>query len=138
MRFRERLASFFHGRYGVDELSRFLLVIYLALAVIMLFVRNSIVYYILQGLSLALCIWMFFRMLSRNIAKRSGENAYYQKLRRTMREKILLSRNKWKYRKTHVYRKCPNCGVQVKLRRVAGDHRCACPKCGEDFAVHVK
>jgi hypothetical protein len=28
--------------------------------------------------------------------------------------------------------------VQIKLRRVKGDHRCACPKCGDSFDVHVK
>ncbi len=138
MRLRERMAAFFYGRYGTDGLSRFLLVIYIALAVVMLFVRASIVYYVLQLLSLALCFYLFFRMLSRNIPKRQAENDRYLRIRRRLREKIFLQRNKWKYRKTHVYRKCPHCGVQVKLRRVSGEHTCSCPKCREEFAVRVK
>ena len=138
MRFRERIAAFMYGRYGVDPLSRFMLIVYLVIAVLMLFVKSTILYFILQGISLALCFGIFFRMFSRNISVRSAENAKYLKIRKGIKEKIFLQRNKWKYRKTHVYRKCPHCGVQIKLRRIKGDHRCACPKCGEGFDVHVR
>lgn len=138
MRFKEKIAAFMYGRYGVDALSKFMLIVYLAIAVLMLFVRSTIWYFILQGISLVLCILIFFRMFSRNIPRRTAENARYLKIKKGIREKIFLQRNKWKYRKTHVYRKCPYCGVQIKLRRVKGDHRCACPKCGDSFDVHVK
>ena len=127
-----------YGRYGVDPLSKFMLIVYLAVAVLMLFVKNTIFYFILQGISLALCFCIFFRMFSRNISVRSAENAKYLKIRKGIKEKLFLQRNKWKYRKTHVYRKCPHCGVQIKLRRIKGAHRCACPKCGEIFDVYVK
>ncbi len=138
MRFREKIAAFMYGRYGTDALSKCMLIVYLSLAVVMLFVRNSITYYILQGISLLLCVLIFYRMFSRNITKRTAENNQYLRIKKGIKEKIFLQRNKWKYRKTHVYRKCPHCGVQIKLRRVKGDHRCACPKCGNSFAVHVK
>ena len=138
MRFRERVAAFMYGRYGVDPLSKFALIVYLVIAALMLFVKSTILYLILQGISLALCIGIFFRMFSRNISARAKENAQYLRIRKRIKEKIFLQRNKWKYRKTHVYRKCPRCGVQIKLRRIKGDHRCACPKCGESFDVHVR
>ena len=138
MRFKERIAAFMYGRYGVDPLSRFMLIVYLAIAVLMLFVKSTILYFTLQGISLVLCIGIFFRMFSRNLSARTKENAGYLKIRKGIKEKIFLQRNKWKYRKTHVYRKCPHCGVQIKLRRIKGDHRCACPKCGEGFDVHVR
>ena len=138
MKFREKIAAFMYGRYGVDALSKCMLIVYIALAAVMLFIRNAVVYYILQGLSLALCILIFYRMFSRNITKRTAENTRYLKIKKGIKEKIFLQRNKWKYRKTHVYRKCPYCGVQIKLRRVKGDHRCACPKSGDSFDVHVK
>jgi hypothetical protein len=138
MRFKEKLAAFMYGRYGTDALSKFMLIMYLAIAVLMLFVKSTVLYFVLQGVSLALCVLIFFRMFSRNIPRRTAENACYLRIKKGIREKIFLQRNKWKYRKTHVYRKCPRCGVQIRLRRVKGDHRCACPKCGESFAVHVK
>ncbi len=138
MRFRERIASFFWGRYGTDALSKFVLVIYVLLAALMLFVRSSVLYYVLQAASLALCFWIFFRMLSRNISARQAENERFLKIKKGAREKLFLQRNKWKYRKTHIYRKCPNCRVSIKLRRISGDHKCACPRCGKRFDVHVK
>ncbi len=138
MRFREKIASFMSGRYGVDALSKFMLIIYVALAVVMIFVRNGIGYYILQAMSLVLFALIFWRMFSRNLPRRTAENEKYLYVKKGIREKIFSQRNKWKYRKTHVYRKCLYCGVQIKLRRVSGDHKCACPKCGESFDVHVK
>ena len=138
MKFREKIAAVLNGRYGVDALSKCMLIGYIALAAVMLFIRNAVVYYILQGLSLALCILIFYRMFSRYITKRTAENSRYLKIKKGIKEKIFLQRNKWKYRKTHVYRKCPHCGVQIKHRRVKSDHRCACPICGDSFDVHVK
>ena len=135
---RQKIAAFMYGRYGADALSKFLLIVYIALAVVMLFLRNTVWGLVVQVLSLILCFWIFFRMFSKNISKRSAENACYLKLQKGIKEKIFLQRNKWKYRKTHVYRKCPYCGVQIKLPRVKGDHKCACPKCGDSFDVHVK
>ncbi len=138
MRFRKRLAALMYGRYGVDALAKFMLIVYVAISAVMLFVRNSLWYYGLQGVSLVLCIMIFWRMFSRNISRRTAENDRFLKIKKSCRETVFLQRNKWKYRKTHIYRKCPHCGVQIKLRRISGDHRCACPKCKEAFDVHVK
>ena len=135
---KQKIAAFMYGRYGVDELSRALLVVYLVLAVVMLFIPNVIARAIINAFSLALCIFMFYRMFSKNISRRTAENQKYLRARRKIKEWFLLRRNKWKYRKTHVYRKCPHCGVQIRLPRVKGEHRCACPKCGESFGVDIK
>ena len=127
-----------YGRYGADALSKFILLVYVALAVVMLFIPNVIVRGIFNLISIALCVWMFFRMFSRNIPKRTAENQQYLRAKRTVKEWFLLRRNKWKYRKTHVYKKCPHCGVQIRLPRVKGEHKCACPKCGDSFPVSIK
>ena len=127
-----------YGRYGADALSKFILLVYVALAVVMLFIPNVIVRGIFHLISIALCVWMFFRMFSRNIPKRTAENQQYLRAKRTVKEWFLLRRNKWKYRKTHVYKKCPHCGVQIRLPRVKGEHKCACPKCGDSFPVSIK
>ena len=104
----------------------------------MLFIPNVIARMIINVFSLALCIFMFYRMFSKNISRRTAENQKYLRARRKIKEWFLLRRNKWKYRKTHVYRKCPHCGVQIRLPRVKGEHRCACPKCGDSFGVNIK
>ena len=135
---KQKIAAFMYGRYGVDELSRALLVVYLVLAVVMLFIPNVIARMIINAFSLVLCIFMFYRMFSKNISRRTAENQKYLRARRKIKDWFLLRRNKWKYRKTHVYRKCPHCGVQIRLPRVKGEHRCACPKCGDSFGVNIK
>ena len=135
---KQKLAAFFHGRYGADSLSRGLLIAYLVIAVLTLFIRNDIVCIALNALSIGICIFMFYRMFSRKITKRAEENRKYLLMRRNAKQWFLLRRNKWKYRKTHVYRGCPHCHAQIRLPRVKGDHRCDCPKCGETFSVNIK
>lgn len=135
---KQKLAAFMYGRYGADELSKGILIVYVALAVVMLFIPNTIARIILNFVSLALCIFMFYRMFSKNIPKRTAENQTYLRAKRKVKEWFLLRRNKWKYRKTHVYRKCPHCKVQIRLPKVKGEHKCACPKCGESFDISIK
>ena len=134
---KQKLASFFYGRYGADALAKGMLAVYVALAVVMLFVGTT-AKIIINFISLILCFLMFYRMLSKNIAKRTQENQTYLHIRKKIKEWFLLCRNKWKYRKTHVYKKCPYCGVQIRLPRVSGEHRCACPKCGDSFGISIK
>ena len=138
IRMKQKIASFMYGRYGADELSKGILILYIALAVVMLFIGNPIVRLILHLLSLALFIVMFYRMFSRNITKRTAENQKYLAIRKSVKSWFLLRRNRWKYRKTHVYRKCPHCKAQIRLPKVKGEHKCACPKCGDSFDISIK
>ena len=56
-------------------------------------------------------------MLSRNLAKRRAENDLYLKLTKGIREWFLLQKNKWKYRRSHVYRTCPSCRAKIRLKK---------------------
>ena len=76
---KEKLASFFYGRYGTDALGKCMLTVYVLLAVVLLFVKNTIAVIILQILSWLLFILIFYRMLSRNIPKRMAENQKFLK-----------------------------------------------------------
>ena len=71
---KEKLIRFMQGRYGVDQFSKFLLVLGLiAVVVSSVFVDNiaGLVFYILGW---ALVIYCYFRVFSRNIQKRYAEN----------------------------------------------------------------
>ena len=61
------------GRYGSDELSFTLLLIYLGICIFGIFCDLPLV----QLLGLAIILWAFFRILSRNIPARQAENAAY-------------------------------------------------------------
>lgn len=135
---RQKLASFMYGRYGFDKLSQFLIVLYFIIAICTVLIPNAIARLVVNGISLLLLVFIFYRMLSKNIAKRRAENDVYQKMTRKIREFFLLQRNKWKYRKTHIYRTCPSCGAHIRLKKIKGEHNCLCPKCGKPFHIKVK
>ena len=135
---KQKLAAFFRGRYGADAFSRALLIVYLALAIFTLFIGNTVFGAVLNLVSVAVCVFMFYRMFSRQINKREEENRKYLLLVGKAKRNLLLHRNKWKYRKTHVYRECPHCHAQIRLPRVSGAHQCDCPKCKGSFDVQIK
>lgn len=134
---KERFYRFMYGRYGGDDLQKFILVVYFALMVISWFIRNmwvslcfSLLLYFLLGL-------LLFRMLSRNIYKRQFENQKYLKIKGKISEYFRYVSNKWKYRKTHVYRKCPSCKTKLRLPKKKGGHNVKCPKCSNNFPVKI-
>ena len=77
MRIKERLYRFMYGRYGGDSLSKFTLIVYIIIAIVQLFVDQPYLSFFLWLINVALMIWSFFRMFSKNIYKRQAENAVY-------------------------------------------------------------
>lgn len=125
MNFIQRLM---YGRYGGDQLSVFLLVLYMLLYALSALLRSTI----LSTLSMVLALWCVFRMFSKRIDKRRAENARFLtvagpairwvKLRRTIRRD-----------KDHRYFKCPNCGQQLRVPRGKGKITVNCRNCGVSF-----
>jgi uncharacterized C2H2 Zn-finger protein len=130
MNFRYKLAQLLRGRYlsyGVDLYSKILAIICIILSVINLFL-GSIIIYLVQT---TLFIWLAYRLFSRNISARQKEN---QKILNflTLKKRIHNDRN------THIYKKCPHCGVTLRLPRRPGEHNVNCPRCKNDFKVKVR
>lgn len=92
-----KMANFFQGRYGIDELYKFLFILFWIIAILSIFIRNTIIYL----LEILICVFMFYRLLSRNIYKRQSENMKYLKIRDKVKGKITLQKRKWSERKTH-------------------------------------
>ena len=134
MSFRSKLSRFFYGRYGNDELNTALLITYLVLALINLIKPT----YTVSVLMLIPLVTMFVRMLSRNIYRRQAENTKFLKKWIPFKNWILLQRDKFRDRKTHAYRKCPNCKSILRLPRKPGVHQVSCPKCHNKFGVKIK
>jgi len=133
MNFRYKLMQFMSGRYGTDELSISMCIIGVICSVVNIFLRSIIlqlIIYILMG-------FVFFRVFSRNIVKRSRENAFFKEKIGFIERKRDF-RNKKKNDKFHVYRKCPYCKAILRLPNKPGKHTTICPKCGKEFKVKVK
>lgn len=123
------LSRFMNGRYGADQLSRTLAFASLALLLVSYITRLGILYYLsLAGYGLAI-----FRMLSRNIEKRTRENDKYLAKTANIRTEIAQARNRFRNRKVYKYFKCPKCGVRLRLNRGVGEKTVTCKKCGQVF-----
>lgn len=133
-RFRMALMRFMAGRYGVDALSRTFPWLYFGLFLLNLFLRSWLVM-LLEFLVLA--VWIG-RMFSRNTVARVRENEWYLKKTARLRSWMRLQQNRWRYRKTHVFRTCPYCKALVRLpKSKRGRHTCNCPRCGREFPVKI-
>ena len=133
-KFKHKLAGFFYGRYGNDTLNKVLTAIYLiwliTFTIVDIFV-NSIIFSIVGWcITLYFFIWVMFRTMSRNIYARRRENEKFCGF-------FKLKRNKFRDRKTHVYRKCKSCKVVLRLPKAKGKHFVVCPKCKKRFDVKV-
>ena len=126
---RQKFMSFMRGRYGVDKLSNTLVWIAFALMIINIKAGSSLIY----ALSIALLIYAYYRMFSRQIGKRSRENEWYLSKTYKLRMKMLKTRDRAKLRKNHHIYKCPDCGQKVKVPRGRGKIEVTCPKCSMKF-----
>ena len=129
-KFKNKLYRFMYGRYGGDTLNKVLTWVYMiwiiVFSIILFFVDSpwlSLFYWLS---CIALIFWIFFRMFSRNIAARRRENEAFCGF-------FKLRRNKFRDRKTHVYRKCPNCKANLRLPKAKGKHFVVCPRCKHRF-----
>ena len=130
-RLRESFARFMVGRYGMDYLGRVLVYFSLALMIISLFFPNSIIYW----LALAVRIYAYFRMFSRNTNKRYRENLKYIELKNRVvgffKGKGFGSRaNQDPTKKIF---KCPGCKQKVRVPKGKGTILITCPKCKAQF-----
>lgn len=122
------LQRFMYGRYGYDQLSWFLLVLYLVLYLLTLITRIGL----FHTIGTVGMLFAIFRIFSRNLPKRRAENARFLqaagpairwwKLRRFMAQD-----------KDHRYFKCPNCGQQLRVPKGKGKLNITCRNCGTSF-----
>ena len=131
-KFKNKLYRFMYGRYGTDTLGKVMLwsyvVIILLHTVLSIFIDAPLFDLLVLLVCTTLAIVVFYRMFSRKIAKRRSENEKFCAF-------FKLRKNKFKDRKTHVYRKCPKCKAVLRLPKAKGKHNVVCPRCKNKFAV---
>lgn len=126
---RKRFAQFMSGRYGADQLSRFMLGVCLVLLVINMFTGIGLVY-ILSLVLLGIC---YYRIFSRDYAKRSAENQRYLEATYRFRTKLGKMKNRAAQSKDYHIYTCPSCGQKIRIPRGKGKIRITCPKCRHEF-----
>lgn len=129
MRMRERMQGFMAGRYGTDQLSKLILWISLACLAVSMFTRLNVFYI----LGLVLLIYTYYRMFSRNVAKRYAENQKYLNWRYGFAVRRNKRRVHWEQRKIYRFYKCPQCRQKVRVPKGKGKVAITCPKCRMEF-----
>ena len=133
MKFRDNVMRFMGGRYGNDQLGTAALGFCAALILVNIFVHSNILY----ALILAVMIWNIWRSMSRRVYERRRENEWFLSVCGKVKGWFTLLGRRWRDRKTHVYRVCPNCRKTLRLPRRKGSHTVSCPCCHSDFSCKV-
>jgi uncharacterized paraquat-inducible protein A len=135
-----KFQRFMYGRYGIDQLYRALLWFYLAaiiLAMILGRAVDGIFYIIFSAVAWGLFIFAFLRVFSKKTENRIKENENWLKFAGIFKKKFKDLGNRWKFRKTHVFRTCPQCKAVLRMKRVKGKHAVVCPHCSKKFEFRV-
>ncbi|MGI5984403.1 MAG: hypothetical protein GXY01_07675 [Clostridiales bacterium] len=129
---KQKFARFMFGRYGMDELSKFLTYVTFILLAVSLFLGASAktAVFTLAVLTMALS---YFRIFSKNIEKRRTENAKYLSRKHRITEWFGLRRDMWKQRREYRFFKCPSCRAMLRVPKGKGKIRVVCKKCGTAF-----
>jgi len=126
---KEKFRIFMSGRYGVDELSK----AYLAITAIMIIASMITKLTLFYIAGLALLIYMYLRMFSRDISKMSSQNRKYIAWRDRQSTKLNNAKQRFLQRKTHHFFRCPECKQKVRVPRGKGKISITCPVCKTAF-----
>lgn len=132
MGWKEKLLRFMYGRYGIDQLSKFMVTVSFVLCILSIFVGGRMGR-LISNIIFVLIILIYFRMFSRNIYKRAAENEKYLKLTSKIRQKYNTEKSIAKQRKYYRFYRCPRCNQRIRVPKGRGRIQIRCPKCNEKF-----
>ncbi len=125
---REKFQRFMWGRYGNDRLNQFLMIVALIFMVISFFGPD-----LFYALALGLLIYVYYRMFSKQTAKRAAENQWYWQKEMKVRNWFQGKKRAFAQRKDFRIYKCPNCKQKLRVPRGRGKIAIRCRKCGTEF-----
>ena len=123
-----KISVWMQGRYGYDELNRFLSVTGIVLLILSRFKNLGLLY--IPGF--AAIVWSTVRMYSRKLEKRRRERAWYMKRRDAVTGALNLTKRRWQDRKSFKYFKCSRCGTTLRVPKGKGKIKVTCPKCKQE------
>ncbi len=130
---KERFIRFMQGRYGIDQLSKTILVVGLIIVLVSAFLGNRPIALILYFIGWFFVIYCYFRAFSRNVSKRYSENQTFLAKTYGIRKFFQKQKNMWQQRKVYHIYTCPSCKQKIRIPKGKGKIEVRCPKCGTTF-----
>ena len=129
---RQKLMQFMIGRNGNDELNRFLLAADMVLILLSVIFGRGIGR-VLSPIALVLLGFTYYRMLSRDLIRRSDENARYFRIKERVLSVLRVRKEQWVQRKDYKFFVCPACKATLRVPKGRGKIKIVCRKCGNSF-----
>ena len=128
-RLRDGMRDFFSGRYGVDQLGRFLLIVATISVILSAYLGSSYLYMI----NVVLLTFALVRVMSRNYSARLEENDKYLDLRNRLFGIFHKESAKKVNDPSYRYYRCPRCSQKIRVPKGKGNISVRCPKCKAEF-----
>lgn len=125
---KEKFYRFMQGRYGIDQLNSFLMIVCVICFIVNMFIGSIVLTFIAYG------TWLFviFRMFSKNIYARNRENDkylnFFSSLSRWLKLKLMSKQDP-----SNKYFSCPKCKQMVRVPKGHGTVVVTCPNCQNKF-----
>lgn len=125
---KEKFYRFMQGRYGIDQLNSFLMIVCVICFIVNMFIGSIVLTFIAYG------TWLFviFRMFSKNIYVRNRENDkylnFFSPLNRWLKLKLMSKQDP-----SNKYFSCPKCKQMVRVPKGHGTVVVTCPNCQNKF-----
>lgn len=125
---KEKFYRFMQGRYGIDQLNSFLMIVCVICFIVNMFIGSIVLTFIAYG------TWLFviFRMFSKNIYTRNRENDkylnFFSPLSRWLKLKLMSKQDP-----SNKYFSCPKCKQMVRVPKGHGTVVVTCPNCQNKF-----
>lgn len=119
------LQKFMLGRYGVDQLSKAMLIFTFILLIISSITGSDII----NAIGILALALTYMRILSRNIDKRYQENMKFLQWLGPIRVRLNKLFKRLKEHKTYRFYRCTQCNQQLRVPKGKGKIRITCPKC---------
>ena len=125
---KEKFYRFMKGRYGIDQLNSFLMIVCVICFIVNMFIGSIVLTFIAYG------TWLFviFRMFSKNIYARNRENDkylnFFSPLSRWLKLKLMSKQDP-----SNKYFSCPKCKQMVRVPKGHGTVEVTCPNCQNKF-----
>ncbi len=131
---KRKFENFMRGRYGLDGYGRFLSttsIVFMLLGLVLSRINHN--FNLFSNLGLILIIYTYFRIFSRQHARRAQENYVYYGAVSGINTKISKFKARMATNKTHKIFKCPKCKQKLRVPRNRGKIAIKCNRCHTEF-----